>query len=114
MDATANRHQTLTSPKYSFIMEELILTELAELKRLALLSAKDVLTIDDVSLLTNISRSALYKMTSAREIPFYKRGKFVYFDRAELQAWMKENRVTPANELQQDALTYCSRNKRRG
>lgn len=90
-------------------MEERILAELQAIKQLTLLGTKNVLTMDDVSLLTGISKSALYKMTSAREIPFYKKGKFVYFERAEVERWLKENRVATTEEMQGDALAYCAR-----
>ena len=93
-------------------MEERILAELATIKQLTLLSAKNVLTLEDVCLLTGISKSAIYKLTSGREIPFFKKGKFVFFDRAEIELWMKENRVKTNSELQKDALAYCERNKR--
>lgn len=90
-------------------MEERIFEELAGIKKLTLLAAKNVLTMDDVCLLTGISKSALYKMTCAREIPHFKRGKFLYFDRPEIERWMKENRVATTEEMQGDALAYCAR-----
>lgn len=106
--ATATRHKpNLYNPIYK--MEERIMAELQALKQLTLLSAKNVLTIDDVTLLTGVSKSALYKMTCAREIPHYKRGKFLFFDRAEIERWMKENRVATTEEMQGDALAYCAR-----
>lgn len=93
-------------------MEERILFELGELKRLTLLSAKNVLTLDDVVLLTGLSKSAIYKKTCLREIPHFRQGKFLYFNRNEIEAWMQSNRVASTHEIQSDALTYC-RNKRR-
>lgn len=41
-----------------------------------------------------ISESLLYKLTSSKEIPHYKpRGKMLYFDKTELDAWLKQNNV---------------------
>ena len=46
-------------------MEEKILQELEELKRLTLLQAKTTLTLDDVVLLYGLSASTIYKKTVA-------------------------------------------------
>lgn len=84
-----------------------ILKELAELKNLTLLAAKNTLTLEDVSLLYGYSKSTLYKMTSAKNIPHYRKGKVLFFDKAELDAWAKECRVNTQTEAEQAALAYC-------
>ena len=87
-------------------MEE-ILKRLEELEKLTLLGAKDVLTLDDVAMLTGLSKSYLYQLTCARQIPYYRpNGKQIYFDKLELQAWMKRNRVNSVEEDKQKALAY--------
>lgn len=88
-------------------MEEKILAELAQIKVYSLLGAKNVLNFDDVVLLTGLSKSHLYKLTCTRQIPHYKpNGKQVYFDRAEVEAWMKQNRVNTKMEVEQKAIAY--------
>lgn len=90
-------------------MNDLIFTELAEIKRNTLLAAKNVLTIDDTVLLTGLSKSYLYALTSRKEIPYYKpNGKQIYFDRAEVEAWMKQNRVNTRDEAEQSAAAYLA------
>ena len=89
-------------------MEEKILAELAELKIYTLLAAKTVLTISDVHLLTGISKSTLYRLTSEKKIPHYKpNSKLLFFDRAEIEAWAKRNRVNTQQEAEQAALAHC-------
>lgn len=88
-------------------MEERILKELAEIKRYTLLAAKTVLTLDDVVLLTGLSRSHVYRLTCTHRIPFYKpNGKTVFFDRNELEQWMKQNRVETQQEAESKAISY--------
>ena len=88
-------------------MEEQILLCLKRVEANSLLAAKNVLTLDDVAALTGLSKSNLYKMTCRKEIPYYKpNGKLVYFDRAEVEAWMKQNRVNTAQEASQQAAKY--------
>ena len=62
-------------------------------------NGKDVLTLEEASLYTGISRSTLYKLTSAHEIPYYKpHGKLILFERMELLAWVRANRIAAKDE----------------
>lgn len=82
--------------------------------RYSLLAAKNVLTLDDVSLLTGLSKSWLYKATCKHEIPFYKpNGKQIYFDRKEIEDWMRQGRVKTNAELEQEAANYIVNAKMR-
>lgn len=81
----------------------------------SLLAAKNVLTLEDVSLLTGLSKSHLYRLTCTRQIPFYKpNGKQIYFDRAEIESWMKQNRVATQQEAEQAAIAYVVTGKQKG
>ena len=73
----------------------------------SLLAAKNVLTLEDAILLTGMSKSYLYKLTCKQEIPHYKpNGNQIYFDRKELEDWMKRNRVATKEEIEQSATNY--------
>lgn len=88
-------------------MEIEIKAQLDRIEALTALSAKNVLCLDDVVLLTGLSKSHLYKLTSSHQIPYYKpNGKHVYFDRVELENWMKQNRVATEDEIQATATSY--------
>lgn len=69
------------------------------LERLTLLeeniyTTKNMFTFMEACAYLGVSESLLYKLTSTKEIPHYKpRGKMVYFDKAELNAWLKQNNV---------------------
>lgn len=72
---------------------EKIQAQLNRIERLTLLGAKKVLTFEDVALLTGLSKSYLYKLTSANQIPFYRpTGKQLFFDREEIENWLKQNK----------------------
>lgn len=60
--------------------------------KLSLSLAKPVLNINDVSLLTGLSKSTIYKFTRLGTIPHYKQAKHLYFDREEVIKWLKQNR----------------------
>jgi len=91
------------------IMEQEILSRLATIEVYSLLAAKTVLTLNDVALLTGLSKSHLYKMTCQKQIPYYRpNGKQIYFDRGDVEAWMKQNRVSTTQEAEQTAAKYVA------
>ena len=87
-------------------MEKEIMQQLDRIEQNTLLAAKQVLTFDDVVLITGFSRSYLYKLTSLGKIPHYKPGgKMLYFDRNELTDWLKQNRVSTDCEIEEKQIT---------
>ena len=87
------------------------MTELEAIKQYSMLAAKNVLNFDDAVVITGLSKSHLYKLTCTHQIPHYKpNGKQIYFDRAELEAWMKQNRVATQLEAEQQAINYVVKN----
>ena len=84
---------------------EKISQQLDETKVLILLSAKNVLTIDEVALLTDLSVSCLYKKTCSRQIPFYRSGKRIYFNRKEIEDWMMKCHTVANSGTEQDMLS---------
>lgn len=90
-------------------MTQLILEKLDRIEQLTKLSAKTVLRVEDVAELTGMAKSHIYALTCRKEIPYYRpRGKQIYFDRAEVEAWMKQNRVNTREEAEQMAAVYCA------
>ena len=86
-------------------MEE-VLKRLDRIERNSILSAKKVLTLSDVAILTGLSRSYLYKLTCRHLIPYYKpTGRGLYFERGEIENWLLQNRVASETELQAKAET---------
>nr|DAG84652.1 MAG TPA: helix-turn-helix domain protein [Caudoviricetes sp.] len=73
---------------------DMIMKQLADIRKFSLLAAKNVLDIDDMVALTGLSKSYVYKLTCRKEIPYYKpNGKLIYFDRQEVENWMRQNKV---------------------
>ena len=71
---------------------QIILNELQELKKLTLLGAKKALTMSDAALLTGLSKSHIYKMVCAKQIPYYKSqgGKLTYFDNEDIEKAIRD------------------------
>jgi excisionase family DNA binding protein len=51
-----------------------------------------------------ISKSTILKYTSAGTIPFYKRGKPLYFDKMEIDECLKEKRGYNVDDINKEAL----------
>ena len=59
-----------------------------------LFTAKAVLTSSEAASYLGVSKSHLYKLTMKAQIPHYKpMGKLCYFNRTELENWLKTNKV---------------------
>jgi len=76
--------------------------------------SKAVLNLDEVCSLTGLSKSHIYKLTCWGKIPFYKQAKHLYFDRAEVESWLKTNKSKSIDELDKEAATYVTLNKKGG
>ncbi len=84
--------------------------QLAEIKALTLLAAKEMLTMDDAVLYTGLGKSYLYVLTCKKKIPFYKpNGKNIYFKKSELNDWLQRNRVNSIDEAESAAALYVAK-----
>ncbi len=78
-----------------------------------LVANKSVLNMREASILTGLSISHLYKLTSTGGIPCYKPGgKGIYFNREELEAWLLRGRKATAEEIETAACTHVAMRRR--
>ncbi|WP_166967276.1 helix-turn-helix domain-containing protein [Yeosuana marina] len=89
----------------------LILERLDRLEKL-LIGSKEVLTFDEASDYTGISRSYLYKLTASGKIPHSKpNGKMLFFEKKKLVDWLLQNKRRSQQEIEAEALTHSMRHK---
>lgn len=79
---------------------------LERLEALVTLSAKTVLDIKDVAELTGYKVKYLRTLVARREIPHYRRGNRLYFNRDEVEDWMMGQRVPTIDEMKSKAIGY--------
>ncbi len=78
-----------------------------------LVANKSVLNMREAAILTGLSISHLYKLTSTGGIPCYKpTGKAIYFNREELEAWMLRGRKMTVEEIDAAACSHVTMNRR--
>ena len=71
------------------------------------LCQKEIFNFDEAAKYLNMSRSTLYKLTSSKGIPHYKPNRFVFFEKAELDKWIRDHRVMTVDEIYAAAQDYC-------
>lgn len=95
-------------------MEYLELEERLDRIERLLVANKKVLTFEEACEYTGISRSYLYKLTAAREIPHSKpNGKILFFEKEKLNEWLLQNRRKSNSEIERKALEYTFKNRKR-
>jgi len=83
-----------------------IAARLDRLEALTVLASKTVLDINDVAQLTGYSVKYLRLLIAKREIPHYRRGNRLYFNRDEIEDWMMGERIPTKEEMNIKAMGY--------
>lgn len=93
--------------KFMLIDQELLHRKLDKIMSYTILAAKNVLDVKDVCALTGYGPDYIYKLAAQGKLPhYYPTGRKMFFDRAEIEAWMKQNRVGTVEEAEQQAAAY--------
>jgi prophage regulatory protein len=72
-------------------MQKESVTSILKDMRNFMLSKKTILSVDELEKYCGIKKSTIYKLTSARQIPFYKPGnKLIFFKRTEIDEWLMQ------------------------
>ena len=85
---------------------------LDRIERLALIGAKNVLSLEETSELTGFSIGHLYRLTSQKQIPHFKKNRKLYFLKSDIEEWLTENRVLTNSDIESKATTYMAIHKK--
>ena len=92
-------------------MDKTLEMRVEELEQMLFLT-KNVRSFDEASKFLNLSKSYLYKLTSGNLIPHYKpQGKMLYFEKVELEAWLRQNPIKTQAQIEQEAQKYILNNR---
>ena len=92
-------------------MSKTLETRVEELEQMVFMN-KNVLSFEEASRFLNLSKSYLYKLTSGNLIQHYKpQGKMLYFEKTELEAWLRQNPIKTSAQIAQEAQRYIMGNK---
>lgn len=68
------------------------------------------LTIDEAAKLINLTKPTVYGLVHQNKIPYIKKGKRLYFVKAELLDWINSGKQTTKSELEMKADAYLFNN----
>lgn len=75
----------------------------------------EVMNFEQCLKLTGFSKGYLYRLTSQREIPHYKKGKFIFFKRSEVEQWLFAEKVKTREEIEREAeVLLLNKSKQKG
>ena len=68
---------------------------------------RTLITTEEAASYMGIKKSYLHKLMMKKEIPFFKpNGKLCYFDRQDLDKWMRRIRIASNQEIDRQAQGY--------
>ena len=70
----------------------------------------EIMNVKEVATYLSLTPSAIYKLTSTKEIPHSKRGKRLYFYKEEINTWVFEHKQLTNNDIEKMASDYLIRN----
>ena len=73
---------------------------------------EQLLTIQEAAEFLSLTVPTMYSKVSKGELPVMKRGKRLYFSRAELLEYLKAGRKKSNAEIEQEAKAYLLNNKK--
>ena len=96
---------------------EITLQELSDkldrITEITLIGTKTVLDLGEAALFTGFSTGHLYRLTSGKQIPHFKKSRKLYFKKSELEDWLLENKILTEDEIRSKASTYVATVRKR-
>ena len=87
----------------SFININKIFELLKEIKQLIMNQNLELLDLNQAAEYLKLKPSYIYSLIHLKKIPYYKPlGKRVYFDKSELNKWIKESKIKSVDEVEED------------
>ena len=90
-----------------------ILTRLDRIEEKINGASFQLMSCEEAAKYLKVSKSHIYKLTSQNQIPYYKpHGKKIYFNKGDMDGWIKHDRVLTKDEISEVADVWLSRSGR--
>ncbi len=76
-------------------------------------NSEEILNLDEAADLLDLSKNTIYQKTSKNRIPFFKRGRKLYFKRSELLKWIEAGKQKTVEEVLADTDDYLMNRKKK-
>jgi len=74
-------------------------------------ASDNVMNVEQLANYLDLSKSHIYKKTSSKEIPHYKKGKKLYFSKQEINQWILQDKIETFDKIEQKANEYLTKNR---
>lgn len=81
----------------------------AFIARLVEKADSDIIGIDEVAKLLQLSKASVYRLTHLHLIPFFKPGKYLIFSRAAIMAYISRRRFLSHEDMRNEAARLVAR-----
>ncbi|WP_053977204.1 helix-turn-helix domain-containing protein [Mangrovimonas xylaniphaga] len=73
-------------------------------------SLPNIMNIEQVADYISLSKHTVYGLVHKREIPHFKKGKRLYFDKKNINEWLLEGKVSTRKDIEEKVDEYLFRN----
>jgi excisionase family DNA binding protein len=88
-------------------VREVIAEELKQVKP----AQAETLSITEAASFLKLKLTTMYEKTSRKLIPHFKKGNKLYFNRTELEEWIKKGKVKTASDIESEAIMHVMHRK---
>jgi excisionase family DNA binding protein len=74
---------------------------------------KELQNLEQLASYLKVSKSAIYKLTSTKEIPHYKNGHKLYFKKSDIDEWIFSKKIKIQDDLKKEAMEYLLKNSKK-
>lgn len=85
--------------------------ELLALERVPAEPVNETLNIAEATLILRLTKSTIYSKVCRGELPAFKAGRRLYFDKQELQDWVRSSRKKTNDDIRVEAQRYLPSNR---
>ena len=103
---------TLNSDEFKALLKEVIREVLAEQNTQGK-NNNEPFSIKEAAAFLKVKITTLYEKTSKKLVPHFKKGNKLYFNKHELEDWIKSGKVNTQSDIGSLAATYVLKNKGR-
>lgn len=97
---------SLTEEEFKAFLKAAIREVIAEELKQVKPTQHETLSIKEAASFLRLKLTTMYEKTSRKLIPHFKKGNKLYFNRAELEDWIRKGKVKTASDIESEAIVH--------
>lgn len=103
---------SFTEQEFKDYLKEAIREVIAEELKQVKPSQTETLSITEAAAFLKLKLTTMYEKTSRKLIPHFKKGNKLYFNRTELEEWIRKGKVKTASDIESEAIVHVMHHRR--